>query len=441
MSFKEHLAQLAVIGAGGKMGRGICLMLIKAILAAKLKPSPKLVMVDVQTAVFENLNTYLRAQLDKCLQKDDCPWTSHLGDSPKTRQKALKQELETILAFHGDMDALMNRRLIFEAVPEVPSLKIKLLQQIAQHSDDQSVVFSNTSSIPIAFLEREAQLQGRLVGFHFYNPAPVQKLLEVIHGPQPSPQLLALTNSTIAALGKSAVTAKDVAGFIGNGHFIREGLHCLAQVGSVAEGDTAKALLRVNHVTEFGCLRPMGMFQLIDYVGLDVFQCITAVMKEQLGDDSLHSPLLHQFLTCKRRGGQDVRGGQRNGIFSYQERRITAIYDPIAQREQALDAEFVESTWRSLGLERAPTRQWRDLKGSADLKQALEQYFSELAASASDFAHKTRQQLAVSRTIAEQLLKDGVASSPDDIDTVMTRGFQHLFGPMCEHGQTQGELG
>jgi 3-hydroxyacyl-CoA dehydrogenase len=438
VSFPAHLGRLAVIGAGGKMGRGICLMLIKAILAAKLKPSPKLVMVEVQGAVFESLSVYLRAQLDKCIQKDDCPWTSHLGDSPKAREKALNQELENILAFHGDMDALGDRSLIFEAVPEVPSLKIKLLQQIAQHTDNQSFVFSNTSSIPIAFLEREAELQGRLVGFHFYNPPPVQKLLELIHGPEPSAPLSSLANSTVAALGKSAVMAKDVAGFIGNGHFIREGLHCLAQVGSVSDSETAKALLRVNHVTEFGCLRPMGMFQLIDYVGLDVFQCIAAVMKEHLGDDSLHSPLLDQFLTCRRSGGQDVRGGQRNGIFSYQERRITAIYDPVAQREQPLDAEFIDSTWGSLGLEQAPLRTWKVLKGSADLKQDLEQHFSELVASGSEFARKTLQQLAVSRAIAEQLLEDGVASSPSDIDTVMTRGFQHLFGPMCEHGLAQG---
>ncbi|MCH7687080.1 MAG: hypothetical protein IH899_10435 [Planctomycetes bacterium] len=128
-----------------------------------------------------------------------------------------------------------------------------------------NIFLSNTSSIPIRTLDEAAALGGRLVCFHFYNPPAVQRLIERIAGPATQPALLALALELAARLGKTVVQAGDTAGFIGNGHFIREGLWAVCRAGELAARQTLPAaVLAIDRVYRDGLLRPMGIFQLIN---------------------------------------------------------------------------------------------------------------------------------------------------------------------------------
>src|SRR6185295_15214336 len=94
---------------------------------------------------------------------------------------------------------------------------------------------TNTSSIPISALSQSAELGGRLLGYHFYNPPAVQKLVEVITARNTEPALVELGNELGKLLEKTLVPSHDVAGFIGNGHFIREGLFALERFRELRE--------------------------------------------------------------------------------------------------------------------------------------------------------------------------------------------------------------
>ena len=92
-------------------------------------------------------------------------------------------------------------------------------------------------------------------------------------------------------LGKTLIPSHDVAGFIGNGHFIRDGLHGIAEVSALAKTHgCGQAAYMVNRVSQDWLVRPMGIFQLIDYVGVDVFQFIQDVMDRFIEGEKLQDP-------------------------------------------------------------------------------------------------------------------------------------------------------
>ena len=114
-------------------------------------------------------------------------------------------------------------------------LKVKLLSRIISHNSRDAWFFTNTSSIPISELNAKANLNGRLIGFHFYNPPAVQKLVELISAESTLPDLADFARQFAKKLRKTVVPSHDVAGFIGNGHFMRDALYAVAEVERLAE--------------------------------------------------------------------------------------------------------------------------------------------------------------------------------------------------------------
>ena len=169
------------------------------------------------------------------------------------------------------MESAYDSHLIFEAIAENPDLKTSIFKKINENSEGEPWFFTNTSSIPIARLNDSANLNGRILGFHFYNPPAVQRLVELITIPGNSAVMIDFAKAYAKNLRKVLVPSNDVAGFIGNGHFMRDALYGISEAEKLTEKFSfAQAVYIVNKVTQDFLLRPMGIFQLIDYVGVDV---------------------------------------------------------------------------------------------------------------------------------------------------------------------------
>ena len=165
--------------------------------------------------------------------------------------------------------------MIFDAVPEDLDLKLRLLKKTAGKNRTRPWLFTNTSSIPIDELDAKAGLGGRIMGVHFYNPPAVQKLVELIRAKTTKGEVAEFAELFAKNLRKTVVRSRDRAGFIGNGHFMRDLLHAIGEAERLAGTmPLAEAIYTVNRVSQDFLVRPMGIFQLIDYVGLDVCQRI-----------------------------------------------------------------------------------------------------------------------------------------------------------------------
>ncbi len=374
----QALQHCAVIGAAGKMGRGIAQLILQLMTQEKLRrPGEdfRLDLIDQDIKGLEQTRKYLRAELQRFAEKNINSLRALVKDDPK-----LISNEEVIQAFiNAGMDCLwlsdqlQDASLVFEAIVEDVEAKVELFQQLKTICSEQSLFFSNTSSIPIQYLADKSGLQGRLVGFHFYNPPPLQSLMESVY-PSDSKGVV-VAKELAERLGKVVVEANDVAGFIGNGFLMRE----IQFACSLAEEGGHAAIALLDELTRDQLHRPMGIFQLADYVGLDVCVRIARIMTDFLGK-SVTAPLVEQMVAQNILGGQNPDGSQKEGFFRYEGRKPVAVYD---QKE-----------YRPLPEGKAPP-EWK-------------QRFLEQEA-----------------VIVQKLVEDGVAKSLEDVKLVLEKGFHH----------------
>lgn len=158
--------------------------------------------------------------------------------------------------------------LIIEAVVERLDIKRELFQVIRKHNPE-SILITNTSSIPITQIASGISSADRIAGLHFFNPAPVMKLVEVIKGVETSNETIDLLKGFSEKLGKTSVVAKDSPGFIVNRvarHYYVEALKMLEE--NSADVQTIDKLLKASGFK-------MGSFELMDLIGMDVNFSVT----------------------------------------------------------------------------------------------------------------------------------------------------------------------
>lgn len=162
------------------------------------------------------------------------------------------------------LEQLSSCELVIEAAPERLDVKHELYRRLSEIVSEQCVLASNTSSLPITAVAAGATHPERVVGMHFFNPAPLMRLLEVIAGLLSSEQALALADATGLAMGKDVIRAADVPGFIVNRCNRPFGLEALRLLQEqVADIETIDRIVRIG-----GGFR-MGPFELSDLVGVD----------------------------------------------------------------------------------------------------------------------------------------------------------------------------
>jgi 3-hydroxybutyryl-CoA dehydrogenase len=194
--------------------------------------------------------------------------------------------------------------LVVEAVPERVDLKAQILGSVAQQCPD-AVLATNTSSLSVGAIGRDLPA-GRLLGMHFFNPVPAQRLVELVRPPGAGDDLVEQVRGWVEALGKTAIVVDDAPGFATSRLGVAVGLEAIRMVeegvASAADIDTGM---------ELGYRWPMGPLKLTDVVGLDVRLAIAEHLAEELGDRFAPPQLLRDKVARGELGRKSGQGFHR----------------------------------------------------------------------------------------------------------------------------------
>jgi 3-hydroxybutyryl-CoA dehydrogenase len=223
------------------------------------------------------------------------------------RGKMTQEEHDALHArvtYTTDLDDLAACQLVVEAVPESLDLKRELLGRVDKVVTAEAVLATNTSSLPVTEIAVATSNPKRVVGLHFFNPAPVQQFVEVIRTVITADDVVEDVKGLAERLGKKPVVVGDKAGFIANALLFGYLNHAVSMFESrYATREDLDAAMR------FGCGYPMGPLQLLDLIGLDTTYEILDTMYKQ-GRDRLHapSPVIKQMVSAGLLGRKSGRG-------------------------------------------------------------------------------------------------------------------------------------
>ncbi len=440
MNYEEKLQNVSVLGAAGKMGSGILLLTAIEMADLQLKPENRsknfaLNAIDVSPAALTGLYGYLKTQVRKLAEKKMVQLRTVYKDHKNLIENGeiIDQYIDDVLKnvhTSTSIESAYNSGLIFEAIIENSELKVKLIKQILANNNNDPWFFTNTSSVPINELDSEANINGKILGFHFYNPPAVQKLVELIVTDNTKKEVIDFAHEYAKRLRKIIVPSNDKAGFIGNGHFMRDILFGIKQAESLTEKMSfAEAVYAVNKVSQDFMVRPMGIFQLMDYVGLDVCQKIMLVMKPRLNDHELHSALLDKLNSLDVKGGQNSDGSQKPGILAYEKGRPVGIYDP-EKKDYVKITDFSDKVDNTLGSLPSSFKPWKSVIGNKGKDKVLTEYFNELKGMNTLGSKLTKDFVVNSKNIGLKLVSDKVTDKEEHVNTVMLTGFFHAYGPI-----------
>lgn len=194
--------------------------------------------------------------------------------------------------------------LVIEAIIEKIAAKTGLFNQLAGINPSDTLFATNTSSISVTAIASEVVHPERVAGMHFFNPAPVMKLVEVIRAEQTRPEVITTLTQLAARLGKTAVVCKDAPGFIVN-RVARQ--YYLEAMKLVAEGHaTIETVDAIMEATGF----KMGPFRLMDLIGMDINYGVSQIVWEALGKPGrlTPSPLQQQKVAAGELGRKTGKG-------------------------------------------------------------------------------------------------------------------------------------
>lgn len=215
-----------------------------------------------------------------------------------------RAELLDRVSFTTRLADLSSADLVIEAVPERLDLKSRLFTELDGIVREGVVLASNTSSLSITQLAVQTTRPDKVVGMHFFNPAPVLNLVEVVRTVVTDPQVISDVTALAHALGKTPVVAGDRAGFIANGLLFSYLNHAARMFEErYATREDLDAAMR------YGCGYPMGPLALLDLIGLDTaYEILDALYRQSA--DRLHAPVpvLKQMVTAGLLGRKTGRG-------------------------------------------------------------------------------------------------------------------------------------
>jgi 3-hydroxybutyryl-CoA dehydrogenase len=207
-----------------------------------------------------------------------------------------------------ELSALADCDLVVEAVPEHLDIKKALFAELDQLLASDAVLATNTSALSVTDLATSTSRPSRVVGLHWFNPAPVMDLVEVVRTVVTDPSVVADIEALVAKVGKSDVTVGDRAGFIANallfGYLNNAVRMYEARYASREDIDAAMRL---------GCGHPMGPLALLDLIGLDsAYEILETMYRQSRDHRHAPAPLLKQYVTAGLLGRKSGRG-----IYTY----------------------------------------------------------------------------------------------------------------------------
>lgn len=253
--------KIAVVGSG-VMGAGIAQVCAMA--------GHKVILFDINAEALGKAEAGIIKNLDKGID----------------RGKVSEEQKEATLAslsYSNNFDDLVVD-LVIEAIVERADVKIKLFNDLAKINEPETILATNTSTIPITQISAKVPHPERVVGIHFFNPAHIMKLVEVVSGAHTSDEVTARSKAFVSEIGKVPILAKDAPGFIVNRvarHFYVEGLKVLEE--NVASHEVIDDLVQASGFK-------MGPFRLMDLIGVETNFSVTSSMFELFNRDSKFRP-------------------------------------------------------------------------------------------------------------------------------------------------------
>ncbi len=444
-AYKDLLKRVSVIGASGKMGRGITSLILmemsRLMIVTKSKPGTYwLNAIDLSETSLIELKQLLKTNITKFAEKNISELKKWYKESDNIIDNShlINQYTEDSLSIVHVSKRIENSYdsdVVFEAVYEDIELKTSIYKKITTNNPN-ATIFTNTSSIPITKLDTEANLNGNIIGFHLYTPPLTQKLMEIVRSEHSKPELQILATNIATAFNKKAVFSNDKAGFIGNGFFMRELMYALSEVSRLTDIiGLPYAIYLINHITKNILVRPMGIFELVDHIGVNTVNQILKIMQSEFTEENFHHPVIDKMDRLKITGGQDTFNCQKPGFFKYKNNSICGIYDFHTKEYIEIDI-ISENLKDELINILEETLSWNNTLRSKNREELLKSHFERLFRTDSLTSEITYAYLKQLKNISEELINKEIAYSTEDIDTVLSLGFNHLFGSTNNYIET-----
>ncbi|MDO8526724.1 MAG: 3-hydroxyacyl-CoA dehydrogenase NAD-binding domain-containing protein [Deltaproteobacteria bacterium] len=278
----NQIKTIGVIGSG-QMGSGIAQVCAAA--------GFKVWLYDIAHEQLQKAHKNIERSLEKLAEK---------------KKITTEQLHQTVLRLNitSEIKDLKEFDFCIEAVTENAGLKAKIFKQLDETTPPETILASNTSSIPILEIAQVTKRPDKVIGMHFMNPVPLMECIEVICGETTSAETLATTLDLAKKMGKTPVTVKDSPGFVVNrilAPMLNEAVWCLEKGLSSKED--------IDLAMKLSCNFPMGPLTLADFIGLDTCLFILEVMHRDLKDDKFKPcPLLKKYVEEGKLGRKTGEG-------------------------------------------------------------------------------------------------------------------------------------
>lgn len=262
-----HQIKTICICGAGTMGSGIAMVSAQA--------GFQTILFDLNDAVLEKAQTTILASWNQLLAK------GKINPEDLSRFQSLIQFTDKLADCQAD--------LIIEAIIEKLVAKTDLFRELEQINPLNTILASNTSSISINTIAQGLEHPSRFVGMHFFNPAPVMKLVELVKGQDTNEKVITLLQDICQKMGKTAVVCKDAPGFIVNRvarHYYLEAMWLLAQAQVNGEEIDPASIDKILTASGF----KMGPFQLMDLIGMDINYGVSQIVYDALGQPERLKP-------------------------------------------------------------------------------------------------------------------------------------------------------
>jgi 3-hydroxybutyryl-CoA dehydrogenase len=284
-----EIKMIGVVGAG-QMGSGIT--------EVALTSGFHVLMRDITQGVVEKGKKRIETDLERRVEK---------GKMSSGEKEAILKRLSTTTR----IEDFGNCDFVIEAATENIPMKGEIFKMLDHITRKEVILTSNTSSISITQIASFTKRQERVIGMHFFNPAPVMKLIEIVRGLATSDETFRITKELSLKLGKTPLEANDFPGFVSSRlifSYMNEAICALYEgVGKAEE---------IDLIMKMGANHPMGPLELADFVGLDTVLSVMKVLQEGFGDKYRPCPLLKKYVDA---GYLGVKTGR--GFYQYGEKR------------------------------------------------------------------------------------------------------------------------
>jgi enoyl-CoA hydratase/3-hydroxyacyl-CoA dehydrogenase len=284
----DDIKKVAVIGSGA-MGNGIAQVCAMAGLKA--------VMVDIKQEFVDKGMATVNKSLDTLVSKN------------KITAEKKAEVLRNLSTSLSNSEAVKDVQVVIEAVPEVMDLKKKVFSEVSAAAPADALLASNTSTMSISEIGTVVKNPERILGMHFFNPAPVMKGVEVIYAKNTTDANVDLLCEMTKKIGKVPIKVlKDAPGFIVN----RIGAPNQALISAILDEGKIKPDA-IDTIMKTAAGMPMGPFELADFVGIDVFYHTLKYYAETLSPEYKPGKVLQTLLDNKKLG---MKNGQ--GIYTWE---------------------------------------------------------------------------------------------------------------------------